>query len=141
MNSETPKWLWARVAPLVALASAIGLVFIFMKTPKAQPTLSLPFATVVSVTSSSAQLIGVNPSRRSIQICLPAVAGTVTIAPAPITPVSLTLGISMTSTATITGPLCFTPPANVLSGGSAGGAGNAWNAIASTTMNVTVLEW
>jgi hypothetical protein len=124
-----------------AIAIAVAAAIVVVTSPKAQPTVSLPFATVVSVTSSAGQIIGVNPSRRSIQICLPAVAGTVTLAPAPITPVSLTLGISMTSTATITGPLCFTPPANVLSGGSAGGAGNAWNAIASTTMNVTVLEW
>jgi hypothetical protein len=121
-------------------AAAIISAAVWLDKAQGQATAPLPFATVVSVTTASAQLIGLNPTRRSIQICLPAVAGTVTIAPAPITPVSLTLGISMTSTATITGPLCFSPPSAVGFTGQ-GGAGNAWNAIASTTMNVTVLEW
>ena len=126
----------------VAIAGiAIAALAIYIRAPKAQPTLSLPFATVTGVAQTSVQIIGANPSRRSIQICLPAVAAVVMIAPAPITPVSLTTGIAMTSTATITGPLCFTPPPLTASG-STGGAGAAWNAIASTgTVNVTVLEW
>ncbi len=133
------KW-WLPVGMVSVSILAFGLAWL-MPDAKAQPTIGLPFATVVSVTAASTPLIGLNPSRRSIQICLPAVAGTVTIVPAPITPVSLTLGISMTSTATITGPLCFTPPANLGTGVGTGSAGAAWNAIASTTMNVTVLEW
>jgi hypothetical protein len=132
----------------VGLAAVLALITVaalgyMVRIAWAQPTIALPFATVTSVGASSVQIIGANPSRRSIQICLPAVAATFTIAPAPITPVASTLGIAMTSTATITGPLCFTPPTNVLSGGSAGGAGAAWNAIASAAgpFNVIVLEW
>ena len=123
----------------VALVAAIG-GWLVTKLD-AQPTIALPIATVTNVTGSAVQIIGANPSRRSIQICIPAVAQTVTIAPAPITPVAGTLGISLVGNTTGQGPQCFTPPANVLSGGSAGGAGSAWNAIATAGTNVTVLEW
>jgi len=126
---------------IAATLALVGVCTAIITTAPAQPTLSLPFATVTGVAQTSVQIIGANPSRRSIQICLPAVAAVVMIAPAPITPVSLTTGIAMTSTATITGPLCFTPPPLTASG-STGGAGAAWNAIASTgTVNVLVLEW
>jgi hypothetical protein len=125
---------------LAALATASMVAGAYVGIGKAQPTLNLPFATVTSVTTAGQQIIGSNPSRRSIQICFPAVAGSVTFAPAPITPVSLTTGITVTLTATPSTPICYTPPPLTASG-TTGGAGAAWNAIASTTINVTVLEW
>jgi hypothetical protein len=125
-------------ATVIAAVFAAALV---VSVP-AQPTVSLPFATVTPVTASSVQIIGANPSRRGLQICYPAVAGSVTIAPAPITPVSLTTGIPVTMTATPSTPICFSPP-TLTASGTSGGVGAAWNAIGSGAgpFNVTVLEY
>lgn len=133
------KFRRLRLAAYIALVAALVGTSLWLGTPPgAQPTVSLPFATVTAVTNAnSVQIVGVNPSRRSIQICFPGVAGSVTFAPAPVTPVSLTTGIAVTLTATPATPICFNPPTNIAS------AGAAWNAIASAAgpFNVTVLEW
>jgi len=136
------KKIFAAYAVAVAAAVAFFWTISSDLIVKAQPTVSLPFATVTPVTASSVQIIGANPSRRGLQICYPAVAGSVTIAPAPITPVSLTTGIPVTMTATPSTPICFSPP-TLTASGTSGGVGAAWNAIGSGAgpFNVTVLEY
>lgn len=126
-----------------AAAIAVTALIVSLFPAKSQVTVGLPFATNVSVTTSSAQLIGANPSRRSIQICTPGNTNVVAIAPAPLVPVQPG-GPGFIMTGTATQSTCFTPPSNYSSGGSGGsqgGAGAAWNAIASATTNVLVLEW
>ena len=135
----------ARIYVAIGICLAlVGLGIIgteLVRRANAQPTLSLPFASSVAVTTSSTPLVGVNPSRRAIQFCFPAVAASITIAPSPITPVSLTTGIATTLTATPAQPVCYTSP-TLTASGTSGGAGNSWNAIASAgTINVTVMEW
>jgi hypothetical protein len=127
-------------AKCIVVGAAIAAASLFLRSaPKAQPTLSLPFATVTSVTSAGQQIIGANPSRRAISICLAAVAQSVTFIPAPATPASLTSGITIFGSATVPPP-CFTSP-TLTASGTSGGVGAAWNAISSGTINVTVLEW
>jgi len=125
--------------------SGVGVWF-KLREAKAQVTANLPFATNVVVGTSSIQLIGANPTRRSITICNGAAAtNNIAVAPAPITPVSGGaggVGIQIAA-ATSSVPNCFTPPPNLVNpAGSQGGAGAAWNAIASAaSTNVLVLEW
>ena len=122
-------------ATIIAAVFAAALV---VSVP-AQTTVSLPFATSVSVTTSSAQLIGANPSRRALTICTPGSTNVVAIAPAPITPVQPGgPGVIITGTATASN--CFTTPL-VQNSGTSGGVGAAWNAIASATTVVLVLEY
>jgi hypothetical protein len=123
----------------IAVAAFVAVGVAFYSQGQAQLTVSLPFATVTSVTTAGQQIIGANPSRRAIQICLAAVAQSVTFIPAPATPVSLTSGITIVGSATAP-PACFTNP-TVTASGSSSGVGAAWNAISSGTINVTVLEW
>ncbi len=101
--------------------------------PKAQPTLSLPFATVTTGVTTSTQIVGVNPSRRSIQICNPG-TGNVFALPAGAGTPANNNGLPIT---TLT---CFTPP-TVTASGTSGGGGAAWNAFATASTNILVLEW
>jgi len=133
------KKIFAAYAVAVAAAVAFFWTISSDLIVKAQPTISLPFATVTNVAGSSVQIIGANPSRRAISICLAAVAQSVTFIPAPATPVSLTSGITIVGSATVPPP-CFTSP-TLTASGTSGGVGAAWNAIASGAINVTVLEW
>lgn len=103
----------------------------------AQTTLLGPFATGVNVTTVSSQIIGSNPSRKSIQICNPSATTIVWIAPAPTVPLANnggSISLPAVSSGTTT---CFTPPTGVT-----GGLGAAWNGIsAGGNASVTVLEW
>lgn len=123
------------IAAIVAtVAITIGTLGILMdEQPKAQPTLSLPFAIVTTGVTTSTQIVGVNPSRRSIQICNPG-TGNVFALPAGAGTPANNNGLPIT---TLT---CFTPP-TVTASGTSGGGGAAWNAFATASTNILVLEW
>ncbi len=131
------------IVGLFALAMA-AILFVTVP-PKAQPTINLPLASIVSVTTTAATLVGANPGRKSIQICMPPVAQTLTIIPsfnfagAALTPVTGTTGFQLQGATGATSP-CFTPPAN-LQAVVQGGMGGPWSAVSSATMNVLVLEY
>jgi hypothetical protein len=124
---------------LAAFATASIIAGAYVGIGTAQPTISLPIGTVTAVAGSSVQIVGANPSRRALQICIPNVAQTIAFLPAPLTP-TVTSGISMVGSTTGQGAQCFTTP-NITSSGTSGGVGAAWNAIASGAINVTVLEY
>jgi hypothetical protein len=120
-----------RIAVFTAAVTTFALAAMFVGTPapQAQITISLPFGTQTTLSGASLQIIGTNPTRRSIQICN-GTGGVLSVAPVPITPTAAA-GVQVpTST-------CFSPPP--LLTGTSGGAGAAWNGIGSTV--VTVLEW
>jgi len=93
----------------------------------------VPFGTSVTVTTSAAQLIAANPSRRALTICTPGNTNVVAIAPSGITPVQPG-GPGIIITGTATSSTCFTTAA-------VGSAQGAWNAIASGSTVVLVLEY
>ena len=133
-HSWVPLKLLAWGVGIAALPVALHLLFPpdWVRPAQAQPTVGLPFGTQTTMTGTAAQVIGYNPSRRSIQIC----NGTGAVAsctPTPITPTAANGVQVATST-------CFAPPAYLLSSGSAGGAGAAWNCIGASGV-ITVLEW
>ena len=113
---------------------ALALAWWLPVTPsKAQPTLALPFATVTTGVTTSTQIVGANPTRRSIQICN---AGTGNVFALPVgsgTPANNN-GLPIT---TLT---CFTQP-TVTASGTSGSGGAAWNAFATASTNILVLEW
>jgi hypothetical protein len=115
------------VATVLAAVFAAALV---VSVP-AQPTVGLPFGTVATLTASSTQIIGSNPSRRAIQICNGTTAAA-SVAPAPVTP-TVANGVQIPVST------CFTSPPLTASGTS-GGAGGAWNGIGNTAV-LTILEW
>jgi hypothetical protein len=118
---------------VVVIGTAIAALAIYSRAPKAQPTLSLPFATVTAGVTTSTQIIGANPSRRSIQICNPSAATVFALPVGAGTPAAAN-GIPIP---TLT---CFTPPP-LTSSGTTGGAGAAWNGFAGSSTNFVVLEW
>jgi hypothetical protein len=128
------------LAILAFLACGAGVGAIVNKA-KAQPTAILPTATSTTgvTTGAAVQVIGVNPSRRSIQIC--SFSNSANLAPVnpsgmtAVTP-SATVGIPVASGA------CFTPPSLLTASGTSGGMGAAWQAIGvSGTASITVLEY
>ncbi len=60
----------ARLA-VAAIAVAAFVAWSAVYYSKAQPTLSLPFATVTSVGASAVQILPANPTRRSITLSNP----------------------------------------------------------------------
>ena len=86
--------------------------------------------------NAAAQIIGQNPTRRSIQICNPS-AVIVWIAPGSTTAVANgagSIGLPAVSSGTTT---CYTPP-----NGFSNFVGNSWNVVgASTPFNMTVYEF
>lgn len=125
---------FAARAGIPALSSAAALLVILIGVSlslRAQPTIGLPVATQTALSGASLQVIGVNPTRRSINICN-GTGGVASCTPSNLTPTAAN-GVQIAASA------CFTPPAYLLSSGSAGGAGAAWNCIGTT--NITVLEW
>lgn len=132
---------WAICAVAVAALIAGYLVAPhFVRPAQAQPSVSLPFATSTTVGTSSAQIVGVNPSRRSISICNASstAASVCNIAPLGITPATGATGTGVE----LAGGACFTPPANVMSSGTGGGAGAGWNGVcANASQTLIVLEW
>ena|SRR5262245_52075624 len=119
----------------VSIGVILGTLIAVMTRPgEAQPTAAIPFATSVTVTTTAAQLIGANPSRRALTICTPGNTNVVAIAPAPITPVQPG-GPGVIITGTATASTCFTTTSAVT------GVGAAWNAIASASTVVLVLEY
>lgn len=104
-----------------------------IKPAHAQPTLLGPNATSVALTASSVPIIGINPSRHALQFCNPS-ASIETIAPAPLTPTTNSIGITLPAVASgVTS--CFSPPVNAPS------IGQAWNGISAGSTNVTVMEY
>ncbi len=125
-----------KVLAAIGFSAVIAFVAAALLTwdkPKAQPTLSLPFAIVTTGVTTSTQIVGVNPSRRSIQICNPG-TGNVFALPAGAGTPANNNGLPIT---TLT---CFTPP-TVTASGTSGGGGAAWNAFATASTNILVLEW
>lgn len=125
-----------------ALAAILALSLVMLDHVVAQPTVSLPTATNTSVTSGAAvQIIGYNPSRRSITICNQ--AGTSALTVVPVNPSGFP---AVTPTSSIGVPIavgtCFSPPQVLTNSGTSGGVTAAWQAIAaSTTTQALVLEW
>ena len=128
----TARKRWA--ALWLSFLVAFAVVCLIIGPPsKAQPTLALPFATVTTGVTTSTQIVGANPSRRSIQICNPG-TGNVFALPAGAGTPANNNGLPIT---TLT---CFTPP-TVTASGTSGGGGAAWNAFATASTNILVLEW
>ena len=116
----------------VAALATLGVVY-WGPVTKAQPTLALPFATVTTGVTTSTQIVGANPTRRSIQICNPG-TGNVFALPAGSGTPAANNGLPIT---TLT---CFTQP-TVTASGTSGSGGAAWNAFATASTNILVLEW
>jgi len=93
----------------------------------------VPFGTSVTLTTSAAQLIAANPSRRALTICTPGSTNVVAIAPAPLTPAQ-PAGPGIIITGTATSSTCFTTAL-------VGSAQGAWNGVASASTIVLVLEY
>jgi len=130
--SEKKKLAIMSVATAFVLAVMLAVSW-HINQPKAQPTLALPFATVTTGVTTSTQIVGANPTRRSIQICN---AGTGNVFALPVgsgTPANNN-GLPIT---TLT---CFTQP-TVTASGTSGSGGAAWNAFATASTNILVLEW
>ena len=121
---------------VVVIGTTIAALAIYSRAPKAQPTLSLPFATVTSVGASAVQIVPANPSRRSITLCNPSATLIMYAAPLGTTPTSGGSGVPIAVSS------CFSPPP-LTSSGTTGGAGAGWNAIMSGAgpTNVLALEW
>ena len=130
----TRKDIWFLAAWFFVGTFLISLLSIHLdRQAKAQPTLALPFATVTTGVTTSTQIVGANPTRRSIQICN---AGTGNVFALPVgsgTPANNN-GLPIT---TLT---CFTQP-TVTASGTSGSGGAAWNAFATASTNILVLEW
>jgi hypothetical protein len=120
-----------------ALGLIAGLALVVMwRHAHAQVTINSPIVTVAAITGTSSQIIGSNPTRKSIQICNGS-ASIEYILPVPAVP---------TTTSAITLPAvaagvqsCFSPPLN--GGAYQLGAGSAWNAISAGSTNIIILEW
>lgn len=123
------------VGVLLAAAMAAGVF-----TATAQTTNLTPVVTVTTVTSPTAiQIIGQNPTRKSIQICN-AGTGIMWIWPGALSPAVSAYELPALSSGTT---VCFVPPA--FAGGNTGGGsgfGNSWNAEgAGASGPVSVFEW
>jgi hypothetical protein len=127
------------VIAALSVAFAIGIGAGLVSRARAQVTVASPVATSTTVGTSSTAIIGVNPSRRSIQICCGSSAtNTCAIAPTGITPVTGATGTGVQ----LASGACFAPPNNQLYSGSGGGAGAGWNGIGSAaSVTIIVLEW
>lgn len=126
---------------LIGAAFIAGLVLVaagIIGKAKAQLTAISPVITTTTLGASAAQIVGVNPSRRAIQIC----AATAAITIAPVNPSGMT---AVTPSSTIGIPVstgagnCFSSPFLTASGTS-GGVGAAWQAFGNTAV-VSVLEY
>ncbi len=106
---------------LLACAMAAGVF-----TATAQTTNLTPVVTVTTVTSPTAvQIIGQNPSRKSIQICN-AGPGIMWIWPGALSPAVSAYELPALSSGTT---VCYVPPAFAGSNsGQGSGFGNSWNA-------------
>lgn len=94
-----------------------------------------PNGTSVALSTTSAQIIGTNPTRHGLQFCNPT-AIVEFIAPVPIVPLTAGgVGIGLPAIASgVTS--CYTAPIGMP------GIGQAWNGVsASGTPNITVLEF
>jgi hypothetical protein len=131
-----------RALVFVAFAVAMGLALWGVLAPlQAQPTAILPVATSTTgvTTGAAVQIIGVNPTRRNIQIC----AFTNSINIAPVNPAGMTAVVpSATVGVPVASGACFSAPTLIVSSGTSGGLGAAFQAIGiSGTASVTVLEY
>lgn len=123
-------------ATLIFVASAVSLLprSSYLKGAHAQSTFLGPNATSVALATTSAQIIGTNPSRKGLQFCNPT-SIVEYIAPVPIVPVTgggTGIGLPAISSGVTS---CFTAPQGLP-------IGAAWNGVsASSTPNITVLEY
>jgi hypothetical protein len=127
-----------RIYPIVGLVIAGYVAALLWDhwTAGAQTTSVSPLATSVALSTTSSQIIGVNPTRKAVTFCNPS-AIIEWIAPAPLVPVlGGGIGIGLPAAATGT-TVCFST--TVLAGS---GQGQAWNGVsASATPNITVIEY
>lgn len=125
------------LAVIAAFTAAFLSVLYRWEDPAyAQATFMGPNATSVALSTTSAQVLGTNPSRKALTLCNPS-AIVEYIAPAPLVPLTAGgVGIGLPAIASgVTS--CFTAPI-----GTGAGIGQAWNAVsASATPNLTVLEY
>lgn len=126
----------AEVLVILALCIIIAIfVTHYPRQARAQSTVLGPYGTSVALSTTSAQIIGTNPTRRGLQICNISASIIEYIAPSPLVPVTGgTIGISLPAVASGV-QSCFTAPSGL-------SIGQAWNGVsASATPNVTVLEY
>jgi hypothetical protein len=118
----------------LATVAAIAGLFLYGPAQAQTPTIvSSPAITTTALSTTSAQIIGTNPSRKGIIICNPS-SIVEWIAPSPATAVAAAgIGLPAASSGTT---VCLTiGPTNAAT------VGNSWNGIAaSSTPNITVLE-
>ena len=135
MRQYTQLAIGVTAGVLLAGAMAAGIF-----TAAAQTTNLTPVVTVTTITSPTAvQIIGQNPTRKSIQICNTG-TGVLWIWPGALSPAVSAYELPALSSGTTT---CYVPPA--FSGSNSGqgsGFGNSWNAQAVTTSGpVAVFEY
>jgi hypothetical protein len=102
----------------------------------AQTTSPSPLATGPALSIVSSQILGANPTRRSVTFCNPSTI-VEWIAPAPLIPLAAGgVGIGLPAAAAgVT--VCFSTP--IIPGA---GQGSAWNGVSATvTPNITILEY
>ena len=107
---------------------------------RSQTTQLNPTVTSASVTSTSALIIGANPSRRGIRICNISVAGvgtSVWIWPGPLTPVASDYLLPVMATGGP--PTCYVPPAGVNGGPGNIPVTNQFNANGTSVLSIE--EW
>jgi hypothetical protein len=108
----------------------------YLQPAKSQVTALSPLGTSVPLSTTSAQVIGLNPTRRSLTFCNPSTI-IIWIAPSGITPLAaggVGIGLPAASTGTT---VCFST--TVIGDRT---QGQAWNAIAASgTPNLTILEY
>lgn len=120
--------------PVLALAMIAGIGY-----AAAQTTNPVPVATGAQVGVASGQVIGSNPTRRSISICNPSATVTVWIAPGSQAAVANGGGSISIAPVASNVTSCYTPPTG--SGGGSTNIGASWNAIAQTATPTSLTIW
>lgn len=119
-----------RIAAWLLLAAWIA--------PASAQTVNSPAVTITALSTASAQIIGTNPTRKSIIICNPSTI-IEWIMPGP-GPAVASSGISLPAVSSGT-TTCITFTGTPATPGGLGVVGNSWYALsASSTPNITVLE-
>jgi hypothetical protein len=122
------------------LGFVLAVIVALIGAAVAQTTFSNPVGTAVNATTgdtaASRQVVGSNPTRRSIAICNPS-SVIWWIAPSPITAAANGAGSYGLPAASSGTTVCYTSPS-----GFPNSVGNAWNAIpASTPATLSIFEW
>ena len=134
------------VATVLSLAALLGIFAVYLTPAFSQSTALWPQATTCAVTTTSAQCIGTNPTRRGLQICNVGSGTGGTTGQAVAIWIAPGSNVAATTGATGSYPLaaeasnvatCFTPPSGIINS-----VGNSWNAISVTSGGtLSIYEW